>query len=230
MKKELPVHDVNRRSLNRQQRSPEDVHALAVAIQANLVQLKVAALKRAPEPANISGIDVASPGAVINCREALLLREVIKAYSDEQLLLCLHEAWGQYCMMCWAQEPSIGCRLQACATTDFGSMPEQTTLRCEAVLKVKEAEIHALLWRLRFEQRLRHDELFPRERSFEHYQSLAKRIPATALGKPAKNCDDQTLGLGICQHAGMLETIRWIIRPAAVWQEPALLEVAELPF
>ena len=67
---------------------------MAVAVQANLVQLKVAQSKRAGLASEAHEIQVSSPGAVTDYRETLIPREVIAGYDDTAVLLRVHEVWG----------------------------------------------------------------------------------------------------------------------------------------
>src|SRR5688500_13562812 len=79
-------------------RPREDLAAMAVVTQANLVQLQFAANKRFhAEPPKL-----ASPGAVVSFREALIGWRDIKNYPEAALLLRIREVWGQHCLFCWA--------------------------------------------------------------------------------------------------------------------------------
>lgn len=224
---ELPVHDPNARPT----RSAVEVRALAIAVQANLVQLKTAAQRRPALHGAIRGIDVASPGAVARMREALIPVEIIKASTDAELVLRLHEAWGQYCLMCWAHETGTRDPI-----LNFGLLPADTEVHCDAALRAKEAEVHALLWRLRHEQR-RREESAERDEGVQRddpqadrRESIARRIPAEALGKPVNEADDGDLLLAACQHAGMLAVLRWLLQPEKRWGDPTLMQVEDWPF
>ncbi|MCC7292103.1 MAG: hypothetical protein IT449_08605 [Phycisphaerales bacterium] len=224
---ELPVHDPNAWP----NRSAAEVRALAIVIQANLVQLKIAAQRRPALQGAIRGIDVVPPGAVTRMREAMIPPERMKACTDGELLLRLHEAWGQYCLMCWAHETGA-----SAPTLNFGLLPADTEIHCDAALRAKEAEVHALLWRLRHEQRRRertgmeHGSIPPEAAGVERMDSLARRIPAEALGTPAGEAGDTELLLAACQHAGMLAVLRWLLHPGKDWGDPALMQVEEWPF
>lgn len=218
---ELPVHDPN----HPPRRAAAEVRALAVVIQANLVQLKTAAQRRPALHGAIRGIDVVSPGAVTRMREALIPAEIIKVSTDTELVLRLHEAWGQYCLMCWAHE--TGTREPI---LNFGLLPADTEVHCEAALRAKEAEVHALLWRLRHEQRRREGSLPKDDPQSARVESLARRIPAEALGKPVSEADDGDLLLAACQHVGMLAVLRWLLHPEKTWGDPTLMQVEDWPF
>lgn len=242
---ELPVHDPNARPT----RSAAEVRALAIVVQANLVQLKTAALRRPALHGAIRGIDVVSPGAVTRMRSALIPPEFLKTSTDAELVLRLHEAWGQYCLMCWAHE--TGTREPI---LNFGLLSADTELHCDAALRAKEAEVHALLWRLRHEQELRAMSAGPNETSgreipsgreerdgreeriqrddpqAERKDSLARRIPAEALGTPVTEAGDAEVLFAACQHAGMLAVLRWLLHPEKAWGDPALRQVEDWPF
>lgn len=204
-----------------------EVRQMAVAIQANLVQLKIAQSRRRGAASNRHEIAVVSPGKVTHFRETLIERSVIKSYSDGQLQLRLHEVWGQFCLMQWlfhqgdADQPS-----------NFGSLlsDSHVEMRCGSVLSAKYDEIHALLWRLQFEQRMRHETGFAELDSFENDKALAAKIPALVFGEPVSDAAHEDLLLCACQHAGMLAAISWVLQPKTTWGDPTLMEVAEKPF
>ena len=84
-----------------QPRPPQDVADLAVAVQANVVQLQAADRRQSGPATPLLDIRVPSSGAVTRFREALISREVIAAYDDVVRSLRAHEAWGQFCLFCW---------------------------------------------------------------------------------------------------------------------------------
>ncbi|MCG3129592.1 MAG: hypothetical protein FLDDKLPJ_00326 [Phycisphaerae bacterium] len=228
---QLPVHDPK----DADRRSTEDVRALAIAVQANLAQLRTTAGRRPNLAPHLRGIDVPSPGAVRAFRDALLTPDQLRDASDPELLLRLHETWGHYCTFCWAYEiESRGPGL------NFAAIPPDTPLHCDTALHAKEAEVHALLWRLRHELRRRGVPVPSDARAIEGaddapatpelVENLARRIPAEALGTPVSDAADSDLLLAACQHAGMLAVLRWLRRPGIRWGDEVLTRVAELPF
>lgn len=228
---QLPVHDPK----DADRRPAEDVRALALAVQANLVQLRTAVGRRPNLAPHLRGIDVPSPGAVHAFRDALLTPDQLRDASDAELLLRLHEAWGQYCTFCWAYEIDL-----RDPGVNFAAVSPDTPLHCDTALRAKEAEIHALLWRLRHELRRRGapdpSEAIPLEGAndaavlVDLVENLAQRIPAEALGTPVSDAAESDLLLAACQHAGMLAVLRWLRLPGVRWGDDLLTRVAELPF
>lgn len=217
---ELPVQPTNRPWT----REAADVRAMAVAIQANLVQLHVAEAKKGGTEVE-STPGVVSPGAVAHFRETLIDRDFLKGYSIEEIHLRLQEVWGQYCLMRWV----FGVNTEE-TPTDFSKLPAGAELRCDSVLDVKLAEIEGLFWRLRFEQRRRQDEAYVSSNSFAQDLELAEAIPATAFGTPADDATDEALLLASCEFAGMLETLRWIMDRRRRWGEEGIMEIGDRPF
>ena len=115
-------------------------------------------------------------------------------------------------------------------STDFSTLPRESEVRCRSVLEAKHAELHALLWALRFEQRLRSEPGESHPEPSEEDLELAKRIPAEAFGTPVAQCPDDELVLAACEHAGMLATLRWIMDPRREWGEAGIMDVGERPF
>jgi len=217
---ELPVSQPDRMTA----RSGREIRAMAIAVQANLVQLKVAAVKRRGLTESLQAIRVSSPGTVREFRETLIDRRVLRDYSEFELEVRLRELWGQYCVMCWLfeQVPSRG-------DVDFARLPTDAIGRCDTEIEIKHAAVHALLWCLRFEQRRRHDIEYAASPSFQRDQLLTAEIPATAFGKDVTDCTDEELLLGGCEFAGMLATLRWVLDRECCWGEAGTMEVGERP-
>ena len=206
-------------------RSADDVRAMAIAIQANLVQLKVADANRQGIAPTGHEIPVKPPGAVREYRETLIERAALKRYSNLEMALRLHEVWGQFCLMQWLfrQDPAAG-------AGDFAALAPDTHPRCGAVLGVKQAELEAFLWRLRFEQRLRREPDIVRSPRYSADLAAATRIPLRLLGNELADCTDDELLVGACEHAGMLATIRWVLDNQLAWGAPGIMEVGDQPF
>ncbi len=217
---ELPVHDDN----GEVSRPVDDVRAMAVVVQANLVQLKIAECKRSGTPASEHAIDVQSPGAVRRFRETLIELEFLKTAPATHIHLCLRETWGQCCMMRWAFS------MDSKESFDFSTLSPKSEVRCRTVLEAKHAELHALLWALRFEQHRRSAPSAPHSELSEEDRELAKRIPADAFGTPVAECPDDELVLASCEHAGMLGALRWIMDSRREWGEAGIMDVDERPF
>lgn len=218
---ELPVQPTNQPWT----RTADDVRSMAVAIQANLVQLRVADVRRrAGEPGDL-GTVVVSPGAVHVYRETLLDRTQLKQYTALDLQLRVREVWGQYSLMRWVFNRNVEDE-----ATDFSRLPSEAELRCDSVLDVKLAELEGLFWRLRFEQRRRHDTEYVASDRFEEDARLAETIPATAFSTPVPDATDEALLHASCEFAGMLATLRWIMDRRRTWGEPGIMEVGDRPF
>ena len=202
----------------------DDVRAMAVAVQANLVQLKIAECKRLGTPTSQHAIDVQSPGAVRRFRETLVDLEFLKTAPTTHIHLRLREIWGQDSLMRWAFA------VDSKESADFSTLSPKSEMRCRTALEAKHAELHALLWALRFEQRLRSEPGESNPEASEEDLELAKRIPADAFGTPVAQCPDDELVLAACEHAGMLAALRWIMDSRRKWGEAGIMDVDERPF
>ena len=198
---------------------------MALAVQANLVQLKVADGKRRGIAPTNHDIQTPAPGAVLRYRETLIDRRVIQAYGDLELRLRLHEVWGRFCLMGWlfSKEADDG-------SCDLSDLSDDATMRCAATMAIKHDELHAMLWRLRFEQRKRHDADLSQSPAFSRDDRLAGTIPLKLFGKTVDDCTEEEILLGACQHVGMLATLRWTMRNDVVWNDETLMHVADQPF
>ncbi len=219
---ELPVQPANQPLT----RAADDVHAMAVAVQANLVQLRVSAARRCGGASLAFDQPVVSPGAVRSFRETLIDRGVLKGYSDGEVLLRMHEVWGQFCLMRWA------CKLDTRddRAVDFATQSEPLELRCDSALSVKMAEITGVFWRIRFEQRCRDDAGYAASASFTDDRALADKITAVAFGKPVADASDEALLCAACESTGMVSTLRWIMDRRRMWGEAGLGEISDRPF
>ena len=198
---------------------------MALAIQANLVVLRVAIERRQGADHAPSGPTIRSPGIVRAYRETLVNGPEIRGFSDAELPFRLHEAWGRFCVMLWLFEQGH------CADGfDFAEMPTEAEMRCRSALEAKHAELHAVTWRIRFAQRVRHDRAYVTSSGFAADRNLAATIPASAFGKPIDHCDDHELFLAAGEHLGMLATLRWVRDASSAWDDPRLMEVGEAPF
>ena len=205
-------------------RPPSDVATMAVAVQANLVQLKVACTKRADLAGSAHEIQVPPPGAVVGFRETLIAPAAIAQYDDTALLLRTHEVWGQFCLLCWyfyATDPQH--------PPDFKDLPVGQTVHCPTALMAKTQEIEKCLWRMRFEQRLRRDPDFKADPAFEEAYRAAQDIPAMALGESVQVCSEENLLLGTCQFAGMLASARWTGDRRWDWGRQGIMELPGSP-
>lgn len=224
---ELPVQTVS----SSKTRSMGDVHAMAVAVQANLVQLKVADSRRRNIPVAAHEMKTPSPGTVDRFRETLISLETLHAYNQAHIQWRLHEIWGQFCLICWTlHRDPLDASFGSSNSATPSSRSIENDLRCDAHLAVKHDEIHAMLWRLRYEQRIRSDATYSDSPTFQRDQLLAAQIPAVVMGKSvAQSTDDELLAVS-CEHAGMLAAIRWIMDRSRVWGEPEIMNINDRPF
>lgn len=218
---ELPVRDSDPST----KRDTLVARHMAIAVQANLAQLKVAGAKRHQVDPADHALGIVSPGRVTHFRETLIDRLAIKAYSEVELQLRLHEIWGRYCLMCWlffqeGGEPFV----------NFATLSEDVEMRCGAALSAKLAEVHAILWRLRFEERHRMGHDAGQRREDDRDELLAKKIPAKVFGEGVEVASDEAILRAACEHAGMLAVLRWIVEPDAAWDDPRLMVVDVDPF
>src|SRR5262249_26509870 len=198
-------------------RTREDAAAMAVAVQANLVSLKVAWSRRASKPPEEHAIHVGAPGAVQRFRETLIDRHAIADYSDEELMLRTRQVWGEFSLMCWAfqcpdpQEPP-----------EFSPPPATLAMRSVKEMLKKEALIVKTLWRLRHEQRLRLDTDAKKDPAFQRDHEIAQSIPARIYDTDIRLASTEDVIACACEHAGMLAAIRWLIDDGRVWDEPGI--------
>ncbi len=220
---DLSVHIVEP-SAKPRARTADDVAAMAVAVQANLVTLKVADARRQEIDPARHDLPVPAPGPVLRFRETLLDREAVRHYSDVERRLRLHEIWGQFCLLSWlfgVDDPRH--------PPDFARCSQTHTLRCGAVLAIKTAEIEATLWRMHFEQRDRHDPTYRQSADYAVDSSVAIRIPAKVFGRRVQYASDDDLLVCGCEHAGMLAAIRWASDDRRVWGAPGIMDVGGRP-
>jgi len=201
-------------------RPPAAAAAMAVAVQANLVQLNVACGKRSALAGVTESIRVPPPGGVKLLRETLIPRDAIAAYDDDALVMRTHEVWGQFCLLCWyfyATDPQN--------PLNFKNLPTGQCVHCPTSLLGKTQEIEKSLWRLRFEQRLRRDADFRRHPEFEEDWKVAQDIPAIVLGESVQVCSDESLLLGTCEFAGMLAAARWTSDSRWQWGQEGIMDL-----
>lgn len=203
-----------------QPRPPAEVAEMAVAVQANLAQLKVACSKREGLAGRADEIRVPSPGAVIRFRETLIAREAIVAYDDLALVLRTHEVWGQFCLLCWffhVPDPQ--------GPPDFKDLHPGQQVHCPTAVLAKTQEIEKCVWRLRFEQRRRGDADFKNDPQFEESYRAAQEIPVMVLGESVQVCSDEHLLLGGCEFAGMLAAVRWVGDARWQWGQAGIMDL-----
>lgn len=198
---------------------------MAVAIQANLVQLKTAAARRQGIPVEQHPLRIGSPGAVKQFRETLIDHRALSTFSPAEILFRFQEVWGQFCLMRWVFH-----RNHAAEFEGFERLPANSELRCHAEMEAKEAEIHAHLWRLRFEWRSRAEPGFASNPGYSALRAAAERIPVKQFARQVPSCSDDELLAGSCEAVGMLRTVRWIKDQSKQWGESSLANLDNPPF
>jgi hypothetical protein len=196
-----------------------DVADMAIAVQANLVQLAVAQARRLGSGRE-TGIRTPAPGAVRRFREILLDHGQIAAYDDLGLAMRLRECWGQHCVMCWlfsAADPQD--------PPDFRELQSTGPVRCPAAVASKCLEIENCLWRLRFELRLREQPELRRVPEFQEQYRAAQDIPVLIMGQRLELSSPENMLLVACEFAGMLAAVRWISDQRWEWGHPAIMDL-----
>lgn len=216
---QLPVHD----HTHQRARSAIEVRDMGVVVQANLVQLKVADARRRGIEKKDHELAVTSPGSVTRFREHLLSADLVANYDEPSLRLRMHELWGQFCLFRWTLHADE-------SGEDLVRMSSELHLRCDAHLAAKEAEIHALLWRMRHEQRVRCDASYADSAEFRSNSKWAESIPAMIHGQSVSQCNDESLLAVSCEYVGMLAAIRWVADGDMRWGDERLMDVSDQPF
>jgi len=198
---------------------------MALVIQSNLARLRdLDARHRGIDPTE-HDIRVCDVPQSVDFRDAVLDEATLEGYSPEELHLRLHEVWGQFCLMCWL----FGLSRDA-VRANLAKLGDGVEMHCDTALEAKHAEVHALSWRIAFEQRRRGDSEYVASERFAEDDAVAGYIPAIALGTPVNGASDGDLMLAACEHAGMLATLRWIMDARRVWGTPGLMELDDKPF
>jgi hypothetical protein len=202
-------------------RSHTTIREMAVAVQANVVQLKVAATRRTST--DDLSIRTPPPGAVRAFRETLIEPHTLSSYDDGMVAARLREVWGQFCLFCWffqAEDPHT--------PPAFAGLPDDHEVRCPSVTAVKIMELERSLWRLRFEQRMRSDPRLPNEEGYDEQYRAAMEIPVSVMGLSIQVADDSALFSASCEFAGMLAAARWIGDQRWSWGQPGIMDLPEI--
>ena len=197
-----------------------DVAAMAIVAQANVVQLQVAAHKhlQAPPPA------VASPGPVRRFRESLIDWRDVKIYAETDLMLRTHEAWGQYCLFCWAffgSDPNN--------PPPFAHLSREDQMRCAGEFGAKQIQVERGLQRLRHESQVRHQPELHNDPDFRESQEQTRDVPMTVFSRGIGDCSDADLLACTCQYAGMIAAIRWSADDRWTWGQSGIMELDATP-
>lgn len=199
---------------------------MAVAVQANLYALKVAASRLEGVDPSGHAVGVASPGAVRRFRETLIAPARLRSYSPQEVQLRLREIWGQFCLFGWALDRGVDLE----SVPNFGQLEDPALGHCETTTQAKHDELHAILWKLRYVQRRRFDTDYAASSVARRDALLASRIRARVFNARIEDLSDEELLLAACEHAGMLRSIRWIMDGSLDWGREDLMTVGEKPF
>lgn len=201
-------------------RGIEAIAAAAQAVQANVVALRVAWCKRTGQPPETHDIRTPPPGPVVRMREILIDREMLKSYSEEEILLRLRQVWGEFCSLCW-----LFPHVDPQAPITFEPLPAGQGLRCLRQVQEKIAEIQTGLWRLRHEQRARFDREAAKDPAFLRDKQHAATRPMQVFGQNIESCGDAELFCCACEYAGMLAALRWATDDRWAWEAPGIMEL-----
>lgn len=172
---ELHVHDPNRPWA----RQAEELREQGVIVQENLARLRDEEAARLGVPPTKHDITVAHPARWDANHPALISVESIRGYTAAELRLRLHEIWGRYCLLRWLWE-----RHEKPIDTDLADVPWDAQPRCDAVLDAKHVELHALFWKIHFEQRRRMAQA-ARHGDIDHIGQADLRPESDLRGAPA---------------------------------------------
>ncbi len=198
----------------------DDIAAAALAVQANVVALRVACERKTDHRISLGEIRTPAPGAVISRREILLDRETVKAYSSDEAMIRLRQVWGEFCALCWLF-PFVDPQ----SPIDFHCLSPAQTLRCCGDMAAKLNDVQRHLWRIRLEMRIRHDEDARRDPAFQREFEQAQMRPTRVFGQDVRMCPDDVLFHAACEHAGMLAALRWAGDDRWSWEAPGIMDV-----
>ncbi len=201
-------------------RPRDEVAAMAVAVQANVVTLKVAWSRRARTAPEAHEIRTPPPGAVRRFREVLIDRSALLEYSDAELALRTRQVWGEFTVLCWVLGHDDPHR-----PPDYASATPDAAMRCAGHLHDKIGRVAGGLWRLRHEQRWRFDPAAAADPAFAQDHQVALSTPLRVFGRAIGLCSNEELLLAACEHAGMLAALRWTLDSRRGWEAPGIMDV-----
>lgn len=202
-------------------RSVTEIADAAHAVQANVVTLKTAFQRRANRPSDDHDIRTPAPGPVRRARELLLDLPVIKRYTDAEIQLRLRQVWGEFCALCWLF-PHVDPQSPIC----FGELDVHQVVQCTGEANRKMETIQKGLWRLRHEQRLRHDPLARTDGGFQQQHAWAVAMRLDIQGEDVSGVSDDVVFQTACEYAGMLAAFRWALDDRWDWEGAGIMDVA----
>jgi len=192
---------------------------MAIVVQANLVQLKVASARRSGLSTDQHPVPVMSPGAVLRFRELLVDRESLAQCSDMELALSLRESWGQFCALQWMFHGDPVTRV-----VDFSVVDALPDVRCCGELEAKCWMVQSALKRIRREQIRREGNTSSVPESVRTADQASSQSPFEVSGKPFDVCTTDELLCADCEHVGMLAVLRWATHPDLDWSAAELMD------
>lgn len=201
-------------------RSIDEIASASQVVQANVVALKVAWCKRAGVESNQHDIKTPPPGVVRRMREALIPREFLRSYTDDELAVRLRQVWGEFCALCWLF-PHVDVQNPIC----FDPLPDGQSLRCLGHVHEKLSEVQSGLWRIRHEQRLRSDPSAANDPDFQRDHAIAVSRPMSVFGQNISVCAPAELFACACEYAGMLAALRWATDDRWAWEAPGIMDL-----
>lgn len=201
-------------------RNPREIAAAAMATQANVAALRVAWCRHTGQSAETHEVRTPSPGPVRESRNILIDRHIIKDYSLEEVMLRLRQVWGEFCALCWLFQ-----HVDPQNPVDFTDAINSQTLHCPAHIAHKLDDVQKHLWRIKHEQRRRHDRDARRDPAFQTEDEIALMYDIRIYGESVLTCSDDALLSSACEHAGMLAALRWASDNRWEWEGPGIMDV-----
>ena len=201
-------------------RSMEDIAAAALAVQANVVTLRVAFGRKTDRPDFLSDIRTPPPGGVASRREMLLDLETVKSYSPDEVLMRLRQVWGEFCALCW-MFPFVDPQ----APMDFHQLSPAQTIRCPNDVQKKMDEVQRHLWRIQLELRQRNDPTARADPAFQKDFQAAQMMPVRVFNQDVRFASIERLFTAACEYAGMLAAFRWVSDARWSWEAPGIMDV-----
>lgn len=201
-------------------RSVTEIAEAAHAVQANVVTLKNTMQRRLNQPTDDHDIKTPAPGPVRRARGMLLALDVIKAYSDAELQIRLRQIWGEFCALCW-----LFPHVDPQSPLNFDELDPRQVVRCTGEANRKMDMIQKGLWRLRHEQRLRHDPDARTDAGFQQQHAWAKAMKLEVQGRDVSAASDDALLQTACEYAGMLAAFRWALDDRWDWEGSGIMDL-----
>lgn len=198
----------------------EEIAEAALAVQANVVTLRVAFGRKTGREDMLSDIRTPAPGCVSAHREILLNPGTVKDYSPDEVMMRLRQVWGEFCALCWMfpfEDPQ--------SPMDFHRLSPAQSIRCPNDVQKKLDEVQRHLWRMQLETRYRHDTAARSDRSFMDEYQTAQMKPFRVFDQDVRFASHETLFTAACEYAGMLAAFRWVSDARWKWEAPGIMDI-----